>query len=401
MRKFIACLAAFLLVIPLSGCSLVQQFLQVPDADKYLDAYQNNPQYLTLTDQQKKCYGSIYTALTDGMATDETVFIGETSETETVTYSYPGIQVRLPSPMQSKEEIDLLYNAFFRDNPQFFYVRHVYGMMGYAVQDQVWYDTLVLTYTGDAAHRLEATQQLEEAVTAVLAEKPDTNDQYVTELYLHDRLTAGCTYDQSAAEAGYESVPLAYTAYGALVEGTAVCEGYAKAMQLLLERCGIDSVLVTGQSIENGEQHMWNLVTINGEPYHLDPTWNDTDDQLRHTFFNVTDQRLSQTHVVENQPSNVLCTATTDNYYIRTNTYVDTYERQQIAHIIAERINAGDTRIELLFSPDTFDNGLLFLKNVGMTQKLVQPYLKGETTALWTYTLSGDSDLHILFITKN
>ena len=213
MRKFIACLAAFLLVIPLSGCSLVQQFLQVPDADKYLDAYQNKPQYLTLTDQQKKCYGSIYTALTDGMATDETVFIGETSETETVTYSYPGIQVRLPSPMQSKEEIDLLYNAFFRDNPQFFYVRHVYGMMGYAVQDQVWYDTLVLTYTGDAAHRLEATQQLEEVVTAVLAEKPDTNDQYVTELYLHDRLTAGCTYDQSAAEAGYESVPLAYTAY--------------------------------------------------------------------------------------------------------------------------------------------------------------------------------------------
>ena len=86
IRKIIASLAVFLLVFHLGGCSLTEHFLRGPDAEKYLSEFETKPQYLTLSDEEKKCYGSIYTALTDGIAKDETVFIGETSETETVTY---------------------------------------------------------------------------------------------------------------------------------------------------------------------------------------------------------------------------------------------------------------------------------------------------------------------------
>ena len=55
------------------------------------------------------------------------------------------------------------------------------------------------------------------------------------ELYLFDSLASRCSYDTEAASNGENWK--AYTQYGALVDGKAVCEGYARAMQSLLS-CG-------------------------------------------------------------------------------------------------------------------------------------------------------------------
>lgn len=92
--------------------------------------------------------------------------------------------------------------------------------------------------------------------------------------------------------------PNAFTAVGALVDGQAVCEGYARGMQYLLQRAGIECSLVTGIN-EKNEPHMWNLVTINGRNYHLDPTWDDVDDRIRYTFFNVTTDSITRTHTID------------------------------------------------------------------------------------------------------
>lgn len=398
IRKTTAWAVILAILLSYAGCALPKQLFLGPDPDKYLSAFANNPQYSSLTDDEKQCYGSIYTTLTDNAHKDETVSIRDTDGTDLPFF---GTEVRLPHPMKSKEDIDHLYNAFFRDNPQFFYVRHIYGMKGYSLQGETYYDTLILTYTDNADTRSKAGKELEAAVDDLLAGRPDTEDEYLTELYLHDRLAQRCTYDQAAANTAYENAPLAYTAYGALVTNTAVCEGYARAFQLLLNRCGITCIPVTGQAKENNEHHMWNLVNINGENYFIDPTWNDNEDQLRHIYFNITEEQLSQTHTLDkNQYLSTPCTATTDNYFLREGTYINTYERIQIAKVIATQVNKGATTVELRFSKDTFDNGLLFLKNTTMVGKLTKPHLTGETTALWDYQLTGISDLYLLTITK-
>ena len=59
-----------------------------------------------------------------------------------------------------------------------------------------------------------------------------------------------------------------YEAYGALVNGKAVCQGYAYAFQRLCNACGLLCVPVTGYSA--GEGHMWNKVMIDGEWYNVD-----------------------------------------------------------------------------------------------------------------------------------
>lgn len=63
-----------------------------------------------------------------------------------------------------------------------------------------------------------------------------------------------------------------YTAYDALVNGTAVCQGYANAFYFLLCKAGVDSRIVTGFA-DNGESHAWNIVQYGKEYFQSDSTW--------------------------------------------------------------------------------------------------------------------------------
>jgi transglutaminase/protease-like cytokinesis protein 3 len=253
----------------------------------------------------------------------------------------------------------------------------------------------------NAAERATAKQQLDTVIQNIIEQAPDNSDDFETELYLHEQLTVRCTYDHDAATKGYDYNPHAYTIFGALVNGKAVCEGYSRAMQLLLKNVDIPSTLVVGKSAASGEQHMWNMVTINGQNYHLDATWNDTNDNNRHNYFNVTTQQISISHRIETDQLGIdTCSATTDNYYVKQGLYLDTYRRQEIAAVIAECIRNGDTQIELFFAADKFDSALLFLKSRSTTEAMVNAHLANSTLTLWEYTLYGETDEHILYMKK-
>lgn len=91
---------------------------------------------------------------------------------------------------------------------------------------------------------------------------------------LHDYLVRNCVYDRSAVN---EAVSPSRTAYGALANGKAVCQGYSLACKLLLRRAGVPAVYVGSDSM----QHAWNMVQMeNNAWYHVDVTW---DDPILHT----------------------------------------------------------------------------------------------------------------------
>ena len=83
---------------------------------------------------------------------------------------------------------------------------------------------------------------------------------------IHDYIVSCTSYDiPQKAKSGYT----AYLAYGALVEGSAVCQGYASAFNLLCAESGIRSCAVSNGS------HMWNAVLADGSFYVFDTTWDD------------------------------------------------------------------------------------------------------------------------------
>lgn len=71
--------------------------------------------------------------------------------------------------------------------------------------------------------------------------------------------------------------PMAHQPTGALLNGSAVCEGYAEAFKLICDREGIPCITVLGTG--NGGAHKWNYVKMeDGKWYLVDATWNDQGD---------------------------------------------------------------------------------------------------------------------------
>lgn len=91
--------------------------------------------------------------------------------------------------------------------------------------------------------------------------------------------------------------PMIHTLFGALIDGQAVCDGYAKAMMYLLNIVGIPNHLTFGEADEIA--HVWNQVNIQGTYYHLDATWADLEEKQLggfYNYFNETDKYMLQTH---------------------------------------------------------------------------------------------------------
>lgn len=73
-----------------------------------------------------------------------------------------------------------------------------------------------------------------------------------------------------------EGYHLKSTAYGALINGHATCQGYAVTLYRLLREVGVDCRVITGTAYDEelGEEyHAWNIVCIDGVWYDIDLTW--------------------------------------------------------------------------------------------------------------------------------
>ena len=86
-------------------------------------------------------------------------------------------------------------------------------------------------------------------------------------LLLHDRL---CVHNEYPFYTDITDVE--HTAYGALANGSSVCQGYAMAYMYLLNRVGIKNYYVSSGNLN----HAWNIVYIDGKPYHVDVTFDDS-----------------------------------------------------------------------------------------------------------------------------
>ena len=86
---------------------------------------------------------------------------------------------------------------------------------------------------------------------------------------VYDYLCENVTYDN--ANLYDETYTLKYSAYAALINNTAVCQGYSNSMYRILNEIGVDTRIVRGES--NGTPHSWNLIDIDGTYYFADSTW--------------------------------------------------------------------------------------------------------------------------------
>lgn len=128
----------------------------------------------------------------------------------------------------------------------------------------------------------EKINKINELVNNVISELDLNNIDDLTKIErIHNYILNHTVYDKNTNNFDINS------AYGSLIEGHAVCSGYADAFSIFMNIYKIPNIRVSS------ENHLWNLVYINGKWLHIDLTWDDSENnKYDNNFFLITKEKL-------------------------------------------------------------------------------------------------------------
>lgn len=173
-------------------------------------------------------------------------------------------------------------NAVRDDNPHFFYVD--WGSVLYGSRMQAEKTVIYFKYR---IQRTVAKQYLEQI--KVIAEGLKSNSDYSTMRKVHDYLARTVKYNPRVESGGSIYRINDHNVIGPLFEKMAVCEGIARAYQILLKHLNIECTYMSGfvNTSQARGDHAWNLVRYNGQIKKVDVTWDLNDGKVSHRYFMV------------------------------------------------------------------------------------------------------------------
>ncbi len=298
---------------------LEKQFFAQPSEEELVNCYY----YSMLNEEEKLVYKEIYAVL-ESMGKDV-----ELSTIDTVL-------------------LEKVFKCVLNDHPKFYYVEG-YNYTTYTKGQ----DVVKLELTGKYSKTKEECEEIDAQI-----------ENYV----------AGCFSGMDAGISDYEKVKYIYqyiienTEYNLLSEdnqnicsvflnGESVCMGYAKAMQYLLLKQGILCTLVNGTA-NQGQEHAWNLLLLDGQYYHLDVTWgddsytvaNDSGSRVgmtNYSFFCVTTEEISKTHTIDSVVELPECIAWENNYYVKEGFYFNSMDTEKLAWVFSDSYEKEREYVEI------------------------------------------------------
>ena len=146
--------------------------------------------------------------------------------------------------------------------------------------------------TINKAYSNEEITKINEVVDKVIKEKITNNMPTKEKIkVIHDYIIDNAEYDKLKYENKNDTTYKSNTAYGVLIEGYGTCNGYADAMAIFLNKLNVINYKISN------EEHIWNLVYLDGKWYHLDLTWDDPISDInvnRDTYFLITTSTLEK-----------------------------------------------------------------------------------------------------------
>ena len=250
--------------------------------------------------------------------------------------------------------IDRVFNAVLNDHPEIFYVTG-YKYTQYSRGNVLKRIGFGASYSYSKEERDSIWRDLDAAASSIVASVPG-GDDYSRVKYVYDTIVNNTEYNLSS--------PDNQNIISVLLNHSSVCQGYAKTMQLILNRLGIPTTLVTGKVI-SGEGHAWNLVKADGDWYYVDATWGDASyvfmeedgsnlsvSGTNYDYLLVNGKDLFITHYPDMDYSLPECESLTDNYFVREGLYFDGYNTDQLRNVFNNTINSGASYVKIKASDD-------------------------------------------------
>lgn len=254
---------------------------------------------------------------------------------ETLRLSEEGLEEGL-----DETSIDSIFQCVLNDHPELFFVEG-YTYTKYMRGDRLLAIDFAGTYSMSEEEALVRKSQIEEAAAVMLSGIAENASQYEKVKYVYETVIQNTDYALDA--------PDNQNIYSVFVGRRSVCQGYAKAVQYLLNRLGMECSLVIG-TVDTGESHAWNLVKVDGSYYYVDATWGDASyrieepdssdgaliPEINYDYLCVTTEELLRTHTLGGVVPMPACTAAEANYYVREGALFSAVDGEQLHRLFEE-----------------------------------------------------------------
>ena len=238
---------------------------------------------------------------------------------ETTTKKPAETTTKKPTPTTSKEETTTKKEQETTTKKEEISTAEQYTT-GYGTSGNTRGDAITITeFSVSDTEKSKAKSIVSQIITSKMSD-------YECVKVIHDYLVKYVNYDYEGLKSGAvnNASHKSHSAEGALCYNLAVCDGYAKAFQLLCAQVGIEAHMMygkAGNATAGYESHAWNVVKINGAWYQVDCTWDDplinneiiTDgSNITYKYFLLTDSEMYVDHILDKDqtPNEKTCTDT-------------------------------------------------------------------------------------------
>lgn len=278
------------------------------------------------------------------------------------------------------DSIDRSYHAVLKDHPEIFWVhnREKIYKTTYSDSDYCVF-TPGYTYTDSEIDEIQtAMEQSFQEVRALIPE--DAGD------YEKVRIVYTYVIDHTKYQTGEDDQSIA----GVFWKKSAVCAGYAGAVQYLLERLDIPCIYVDGSTKGSTEGHAWDIVKIGQEYYYVDATNGDQPDFLNGNAAQLEEHKTiiydylcpfpeeyEKTYTPSEELTVPACTAKDLDFYVLNQGYFEDYSWQDIYDYCKMRLDNGAAVVRFKFgSQEAFSEACQELLDDGVVQNVAQYYMK-------------------------
>ena len=298
------------------------------------------------------------------------------------------------------DSIDRSYHAVLKDHPEIFWVhnREKIYKTTYSDSDYCVF-TPGYTYTDSEIDEIQtAMEQSFQEVRALIPE--DAGD------YEKVRIVYTYVIDHTQYQTGEDDQSIA----GVFWKKSAVCAGYAGAVQYLLERLDIPCIYVDGSTKGSTEGHAWDIVKIGQEYYYVDATNGDQPDFLNgdaaqleehktiiYDYLCPFPEEYERTYTPSEELTVPACTAKDLDFYVLNQGYFEDYSWQDIYDYCKMRMDNGAAVVRFKFgSQESFSEACQELLDDGVVQNVAQYYMKlhglGQVEYCLLYTSPSPRD---------
>lgn len=278
------------------------------------------------------------------------------------------------------DSIDRSYHAVLKDHPEIFWVHNREKIYKTTYSDSDYCDfTPGYTYTDSEIDEIQtAMEQSFQEVRALIPE--DAGD------YEKVRIVYTYVIDHTQYQTGEDDQSIA----GVFWKKSAVCAGYAGAVQYLLERLDIPCIYVDGSTKGSTEGHAWDIVKIGQEYYYVDATNGDQPDFLNgdaaqleehktiiYDYLCPFPEEYEKTYTPSEELTVPACTAKNLDFYVLNQGYFEDYSWQDIYDYCKMRLDNGAAVVRFKFgSQEAFSEACQELLDDGVVQNVAQYYMK-------------------------